>query len=156
MFQGSNLPYRIKGSFMNKRATQCLGHVAYSTLNTKSFNRHMPSVLLPEVFCLLGNSFLAQTHSESCSSHQAERIPPLAYRAFQQRRMSRSKERWARWQKPPKSRGRRGGKEKWALRKEGKLHHWVLRSEGITCLMKMAMRPDSMVILAKGISRGQR
>lgn len=57
---------------------------------------------------------------------------------------------------PLKSGERRGEKEKWAQREEGKLHNWILRSEDITCLMKMGMRPHSVVILAKGISRGQR
>lgn len=84
----------------------------------------MPSVLLPKVFCLLGSLFLAQTHSESCSYHQAERIPPLAYKAFQQRRMFRSKDKWARWQIPQKVGGGEEEKERWAQRKGGKLYNW--------------------------------
>lgn len=69
--------------------------------------------------------------------------------------MFRSKDRWARWQDPQKVGGGEEEKEKWAQRKGGKLYNWLLTSEGITCLMKMAMRSDSMVILAKGKSRGQ-
>ena len=51
----------------------------------------MATVLPPEVFCLLGNPFLAQAHSESCSFHQAERIPPLVIGHFNKEECSDQK-----------------------------------------------------------------
>lgn len=48
--------------------------------------------------CLLGNPFLAQTHSESRSAHQMERNPSISYSIPQQGRICGSKHRQARWQ----------------------------------------------------------
>lgn len=68
------------------------------TLNVKSFNRHMLTVLLPEVFQPAGKSIFSSSPLTKLFFSPSRENPSVSYRILQQRRMFTSKDKWTRGQ----------------------------------------------------------
>lgn len=127
--------------------------MTHLTLNTKSLNRHMPTILQPGVFQPAGKSTFSSNPLRTLCSPPRRENPCISYRGHRHRRMLYQK--MGRPDGSPTQRWRTRGEERPAQRKEGKVCSWVLTSEGITLLMIWARRPYSMAILAKELNRDQ-